>query len=128
MASDLKTALGLLGPLEGRIMRLVWQRQSGASFTVREIHEGLGDLAYTTVMTTMVRLAAKGLLEVDAGSGRAYRYRRVLTAQEFVATVGTDRVDDLIERFGEVALVAFTRRMNGLGPEEQRRLRRLGRG
>jgi predicted transcriptional regulator len=80
------------------------------------------------VMTTMVRLAAKGLLEVDAGSGRAYRYRRVLTAQEFVATVGTDRVDDLIERFGEVALVAFTRRMNGLGPEEQRRLRRLGRG
>lgn len=128
MASDLKTALGLLGPLEGRIMRVVWQRNGADVFTVRDVHEALGDLAYTTVMTTMVRLAAKGLLEVEHGSGKAYRYRRALTAHEFVATVGTDRVDDLIERFGEVALVAFTRRMNGLGPEEQRRLRRLGRG
>jgi predicted transcriptional regulator len=128
MASDLKTALGLLGPLEGRIMRLVWQRRDGDSFTVREIHRALGDLAYTTVMTTMVRLAAKGLLEVESGSGRAYRYRRALTAQEFVAGVGTERVDGLIERFGEVALVAFTRRLNGLGPEERRRLTRLGRG
>jgi predicted transcriptional regulator len=127
MASDLKTALSLLGPLEGRIMRLVWQRRDGGSFTVREIHIALGDLAYTTVMTTMVRLAAKGLLEVESGSGRAYRYRCALTAQEFVATVGTERVDGLIERFGDVALVAFTRRLNGLGPEERRRLSRLGR-
>jgi predicted transcriptional regulator len=126
MASDLKTALGLLGPLEGRIMRLVWQRRSGEMFTVRELHEDLGDLAYTTVMTTMVRLAAKDLLKVEPGSGKAYRYRCALTAQEFVATIGTERVDGLIERFGEVALVAFTRRMNGLGPEERRRLRRLG--
>jgi predicted transcriptional regulator len=127
MASDLKTALGLLGPLEGRIMRLVWQRQVGESFTVREVHEALGDLAYTTVMTTMVRLAAKGLLAVEAGSGKAYHYRRELTAQEFVATVGAERVDGLIDRFGEVALVAFARRLDGLGPEERRRLRRLGR-
>jgi predicted transcriptional regulator len=126
MASDLKTALELLGPLEGRIMRLVWRRHSGDVFTVRELHDALADLAYTTVMTTMVRLAAKGLLEVEPGSGKAYRYRCVLTAQEFVATVGTERVDGLIDRFGDVALVAFTRRMNGLGPEEQRRLRRLG--
>jgi predicted transcriptional regulator len=127
MPSDLKMALSLLGPLEGRIMRLVWQRRSDDLFTVREVHLALGDLAYTTVMTTMVRLAAKGLLEVEPGSGRAYRYRRVLTAQEFVATVGTERVDGLIDRFGDVALVAFTRRLNGLGTQERRRLTRLGR-
>jgi predicted transcriptional regulator len=127
MASDLKTAFGLLGPLEGRIMRLVWQRHSVGSFTVRDVHVALGNLAYTTVMTTMVRLAAKGLLEVEPGSGRAYRYRCALSPPEFVAAVGTERVDSLIERFGDVALVAFSRRLNRLGPEERRRLRNRGR-
>lgn len=127
MASDLKTALSLLGPLEGRIMRRIWQRYVGDPFTVRDVHEDLGDLAYTTVMTTVVRLAEKGLLDVEDASGRAYRYRCALTAGEFVARAGAGQVDEVIKRFGDVALAAFTRRLDGLGPEARRRLRRLGR-
>jgi predicted transcriptional regulator len=128
MASDLKTALGLLGPLEGRIMRHIWQRHSAAdSFTVGDIHDVVGDLAYTTVMTTVARLADKGLLDVEDTRGRAYRYRCALTAQQFVARAGAGQVDEIIKRFGDVALVAFTRRLDGLGPDARRRLRRLGR-
>src|SRR5207245_1381691 len=124
MSSDLKTALGLLGPLEGRIMRHVWQRHSD-SFTVGDVHDVVGDLAYTTVMTTVVRLADKGLLAVEDARGRAYRYRCALTAQQFVARAGAGQVDEIIKRFGDVALVAFARRFDGLGAEARRRLRRL---
>ena len=127
MASDLKTALSLIGPLEGRIMGLVWQGQVGEWFTVRDVHEALGDPAYTTVMTTKMRLATKGILEVGSDGGRAYLYRCALTAHEFVANVGAAQVDGLIARFGDVALAAFSRRMDGLDAEQRRRLRRLGR-
>ena len=108
-------------------MRRIWQRHFDDSFTVRDVHEDLGDLAYTTVMTTVVRLAEKGLLDVEDASGRAYRYRCALTAEEFVARAGAGQVDEVITRFRDVALAAFTRRLDGLDPEARRRLRRLGR-
>src|SRR5439155_924565 len=51
-----------LGPLEAEVMDRLWKRRSA---TVRDIVEDLGrsrQLAYTTVMTIMTRLHAKGLL------------------------------------------------------------------
>ena len=65
---------GLLGPLETDVMEMVWSLEDA---TVRDVHASLAarrDLAYTTIMTTMARLAAKGLLERDT-SGLAHRYR-----------------------------------------------------
>ena len=52
-----------LGPLEAEVMDRLWKRRSA---TVRDIVEDLArsrELAYTTVMTIMVRLQVKGLLE-----------------------------------------------------------------
>src|SRR5688572_8069575 len=73
---------GVLGPLETDVMEAVWARGDA---TVRDVHATLArrrDIAYTTVMTTMSRLAAKGLLERDS-SGLAHRYRPAVSREEY---------------------------------------------
>ena len=68
-----------LGPLEQRLLEVLWERGNA---TVRElIDNGCGDLAYTTVMTTLDRLFKKNLLSREA-EGRAFRYAPRLTRQE----------------------------------------------
>jgi predicted transcriptional regulator len=60
----------ILGDLEADVMEAMWARGRA---TVHDVHERLAaadrELAYTTVMTVMSRLADKGLLE----SGRRAR-------------------------------------------------------
>ena len=125
MDPELTAALRLVGPLEGRIMRLVWAGRLSEPFTVRDVHTRLDDLAYTTVMTTVARLAEKGLLAVDEASHRrAYLYRLALAPADFLRRAGEEQVDDLIDRFGDVALAAFASRLNNLSPAQRRRLGR----
>ncbi|MGH2360405.1 MAG: BlaI/MecI/CopY family transcriptional regulator, partial [bacterium] len=58
----------VLGDLEADIMELIWSAaSSGSGTTVRAVFETLSRrrrIAYTTVMTTMARLARKRLLRV----------------------------------------------------------------
>lgn len=68
-----------LGPLEERLLEILWLRGTG---TVREVVENsCQDLAYTTVMTTLDRLFKKNLLTREA-EGRAFRYTPRFTRQE----------------------------------------------
>jgi BlaI family penicillinase repressor len=68
-----------LGPLEERMLEALWTQGSA---TVRELVErGCGDLAYTTVMTTLDRLFKKGLL-ARAEEGRAFRYTPQCSREE----------------------------------------------
>ena len=68
-----------LGPLEERLLEILWLRGNG---TVREVVEdSCQDLAYTTVMTTLDRLFKKNLLNREA-EGRAFRYTPRFTRQE----------------------------------------------
>jgi predicted transcriptional regulator len=67
-----------LGPLEQCLLETLWSRGSS---TVRELLEsGYGNLAYTTVMTTLDRLFKKNLLTRQA-EGRAFRYSPRLTRE-----------------------------------------------
>ena len=61
-----------LGPLERRVLELLWGRAGEAS--VRDVCESIPDLAYTTLMTTLDRLHRKGLLS-RCRAGRAFHYR-----------------------------------------------------
>jgi predicted transcriptional regulator len=61
-----------LGPLERRVLELLWGRAGEAS--VRDVCESIPDLAYTTLMTTLDRLHRKGLLS-RRRAGRAFHYR-----------------------------------------------------
>jgi predicted transcriptional regulator len=75
-----------LGDLECQIMELVWKKAK-PTVTVRDIFESLSKerpLAYTTVMTTMVRLSEKGLLEIVEKLGLANCYKPCLSKEEFI--------------------------------------------
>lgn len=106
MAKRRSQLQGLLGPLETDVMEMVWTL---GDTTVRDVHEALAarrDLAYTTVMTTMARLASKGLLARDT-SGLAHRYRATISRDEYARSTVTSVVDWLVDRFPEPAMSYF---------------------
>lgn len=97
---------GLLGPLETEVMETVWHL---GETTVRDVFAELvtrRDIAYTTVMTTMARLASKGLLARDT-SGLAHRYRPTLTRDDYARSTVTSVVDWLVDAFPEPAISYF---------------------
>ena len=97
------TSAPRLGDLERVVMEHLWEAASvgGPMFdgaTVREVHdrfEGEREIAYTTVMTVLDRLAKKDLVTRER-DGRAWRYfpadtREALTAQTMRAPSTTWR-------------------------------------
>jgi predicted transcriptional regulator len=84
----------MTGELEQAVMEILWSRPEALS--VRDVHELLTperDLAYTTVMTVLDRLAKKNLA-VRNLDGRAWLYR---PAQSRAAEVASE-VLDLLKR------------------------------
>lgn len=119
----LERALRLLGPLEGRIMRAIWTGAVDEPFVVRDVHHLMPELAYTTVMTTLNRLAEKGLLSVTAvRRQRAHPYRCSASPDEFLMTASRDQVAQIVEQFGDAAIAAFAEHVGTLSPEHWRRL------
>jgi predicted transcriptional regulator len=97
---------GLLGPLETEVMETVWEL---GETTVRDVHAALAtrrDLAYTTIMTTMARLAAKGLLDRDT-AGLAHRYRATVSREDYAQSTVASVVDWLVDAFPEPAMAYF---------------------
>jgi predicted transcriptional regulator len=92
----------LLGPLEQDVMEVVWDLGEA---TVRDVHERLvaqRKIAYTTVMTTMTRLAAKGLLARDTGS-LAHRYRPAIARDVYGRSTVASVLGWLVDRYPEPA-------------------------
>jgi predicted transcriptional regulator len=121
---DLDRAVALLGPLEGRVMRAVWTRAVDEPFVVRDVLALMPELAYTTVMTTVRRLADKGLLTADAGR-RAHEYRASGGPRQFLAQASAHEAAEFVTRYGEAGLAAFAARLSELTPEQRRRLEDL---
>jgi predicted transcriptional regulator len=83
-----------LGPLEQCLLEALWSRGSS---TVRELLEsGYGNLAYTTVMTTLDRLFKKNLLTRQA-DGRAFRYWPRLTREALHREAAGDAFRQLLD-------------------------------
>lgn len=122
----LKQALAQLGPLEARIMLAVWTGTLPEPFVVRDVNALMDELAYTTVMTTVNRLADKGLLRSDpAKQGRAIAYSSSGDPRSFLATASRHQVDQLVNDFGDAALAAFAARLESLSPERRGKLKEL---
>jgi len=84
-----------LGPLEQRIMEVVWQ---AGDVSVRDVCTAFRDaLAYTTLMTTLDRLHKKGLL-ARRKEGRAFFYSPRVTRQELERSVARGLIDRLLGR------------------------------
>jgi predicted transcriptional regulator len=81
-----------LGPLERRVLELLWERHGGAR--VRDLQPAFPETAYTTLMTTLDRLHRKGYLERVA-HGRAFAYRPCVTRAEAVLSSFAEEVGGL---------------------------------
>src|SRR5262245_24846030 len=94
----------VLGPLEERILDLVWR--GGRERSVREVQDELqGRLAYTTVMTTMDRLFKKGFLE-RRRDGQAYLYAARVSREVFAAGILRRALQRVFERSAATPLLA----------------------
>lgn len=93
----------LLGPLEQDVMDVAWRLGDA---TVRDVHAELAmsrDIAYTTVMTTMARLARKGMLQRDTAD-LAHRYRPIVSREQYGRGAVGDVLAWLLERYPEPAV------------------------
>jgi predicted transcriptional regulator len=106
------------GQLESEILRALWAADH--PLTPSEIRERIGgELAYNTVHTILKRLWDKGLVVRDA-EGRRGAYAASDDATEHAAQV----MHDALGREADRAAV-LERFVTGLGPEDERMLRRL---
>ena len=103
------------------VMSIVWRLQSA---TVNEVQEALGDrLAYTSVMTILKTLEAKGHLRHEV-EGRAYRYYpQVEPAAAGAKTL--NRLVDKVYQGSRAMLVAELLSDERVSPAELRRMKEL---
>lgn len=103
-----------LGDLERAVMEHLWGSEAGA--TVREVHTALEaerEIAYTTVMTVLDRLAKKGVVERER-EGRAWRYTAARSRESLSAETIRHTVDHL-ETDRRAAMLHF---LDDATPEE----------
>jgi predicted transcriptional regulator len=94
------------GELERAAIEVLWR--ADAPRTVREVHDELADpdLAYTTVLTVLDRLARKGLVRRER-AGRAWRYRAASSREAYIAELMREALEWADDR--DAALVHFAR-------------------
>lgn len=114
-----------LGSLQQAILEELWGAEESS---VREVVALLGargnTLAYTTVLTVMIRLHARGLL-TRRREGRRDLYRAAVDPAGLSAALSREAVDRLIDAHGDEALAAFAARMRDGDPADLARLREL---
>ncbi len=112
-----------LGRLETQIMSVVWKRGTA---TVHEVRDTLGrgrKPAYSTILTMMRKLEAKGFLEHGV-QDRKYVYRAVIDQQRVRRSV----IRDLVERLFDgspALLVSSLLEQEGVSDEEMAEIRKL---
>ncbi|QFG67482.1 BlaI/MecI/CopY family transcriptional regulator [Ornithinimicrobium pratense] len=97
-----------LGDLERAVMDALWSH--GPDLSVRDVMDqllaaGNKELAYTTVMTVLDRLAKKGLTD-RTRDGRAWRYTAAASREELAATALRSAFDT-VQADRRVAMLHF---------------------
>jgi predicted transcriptional regulator len=108
----------VLGDLEAEIMECMWNLDTAS---VRDVHEcllGRREIAYTTVMTVMTRLAEKGHLQ-RRPEGRAYIYSPLKTRDAFCTDVVKKVMSGL---FGQMDRPVLTHFVESLTDEDAAKL------
>ena len=112
-----------VGELEAAVMDVLWDR--GGWLTPGEVQAALAGehtLAYTTVMTILVRLWNKGRVQRQR-DGRAFAYRPRRTREEHAA----ERMGELLTGAKDRPL-ALSHFVDDLSPDDRAQLRRMLRG
>ena len=114
-----------LHELESLVMEEVWCQDQA---TVREVLTALNGgekvRAYTTVMTIMTRLDAKGLLTRER-RGKTDVYKPVMTREQYLSARAESEVQALVSEFGDLALAQFAEQVGKLDTKRLDALREL---
>ncbi len=108
------------GQLQARIIAIVRDR---CQCTVRDVHEEIRqerDVAYTTVLTVMTRLAERGILD-RSRTGNVGVFSIAVSSDPDAAN---QVIEHLIGRFGSVAVAQFVANAK-LDPDLMQQLRNL---
>ena len=114
----------LLGELEAEIMEISWER---GEVTVRQVYERLErkrEIAYTTVMTVMSRLAEKGLLH-QMRDGLAFSYQPAYSREEFTEGSVKKILSGLLQDFSTPVIHQFVKSVEAARPEKMEELANL---
>jgi predicted transcriptional regulator len=117
-----------VGPLEYACLKVLWRRGSvSVGQVLTELNSGReagNELAYTTVMTVLVRLHEKGVLGREK-KGRSFVYHPTLSESGLVEQLGRQEIDELLVRYGRVAVAQFASAVRDLSPMHLAQLRTL---
>jgi predicted transcriptional regulator len=109
------------GMLEDEVLAVLWMNER--PMTPAEVQAELGDrLAYTTVMSTLARMARKGLVSREPVK-KGYAYVPMVDEASHTAQAMADLLSRRHDRAG-----VLTRFVSSLGPEDEELLQRLLRG
>lgn len=121
-------AVPALHALEAETMNALWDMDEAS---VREVMDALNHAAerpraYTTYMTILGRLSAKGLL-ARRRKGKTDFYSPVHSRAQYAELRAAAEVEALIDAYGDVALSHFARHMAGLDPQRRDALEQMAR-
>jgi BlaI family penicillinase repressor len=121
---DSTQVLGL-GPLEAKLMQVLWRQGPSLAAEVERVvnRRRAEPLAYTTVLNVLLNLEKKGLVGHEV-EGRAYRFAPKLTEAEFSERRARARSRELLKFFGDAAVSAFVAEVRS-DPELTAQLRKL---
>ncbi|WP_261303176.1 BlaI/MecI/CopY family transcriptional regulator [Paenibacillus andongensis] len=105
------------GPLEAKIMEILWT--NSLEMTIKDVQQKLDQakiINFNTVMTVMNRLVDKGILQKKSVV-RSFKYKPVVTRDEFMETQSKELTFDLIEEFGSLAVTHMVDALDKVDPD-----------
>jgi len=115
----------VLGELESEIMGIIWDRKDAVAVKdVAEILSKKRQIAYTTVMTIMGRLANKGVL-VRHLQGASYLYKPKFSKEQFVARAVHNIFSSTVSTLGEEVLTHFIKEIQKISPRKRQELLKI---
>lgn len=111
-----------IGPLELRLLRILWKRKSGTAKEVLEDYNRRSEkqVKYTTVMTLLTRLVDKEILVVDR-SRQPFVFAPAITREQMLK----QRIGDFVEVFFDGQPLDLALRLVEEGPLSAEEIRKL---
>ncbi|HEY1222789.1 MAG TPA: BlaI/MecI/CopY family transcriptional regulator [Acidimicrobiales bacterium] len=85
-----------LGDLEREVMEVLWSDPT-SQLTVRDVNEHFPNHAYTTIMTVLSRLTAKGFL-TETKQGRLNTFRATASREDYITGMIMDALSSTQDR------------------------------
>lgn len=113
-----------LGPLEQEVMEFLWTSGEASG---RDVFSGIKtgrDVALTTILTVLERLAKKGLVEKHRGAG-LIKYAAALSKEAFARSVSQDVFKGMLGISASGLCASFVDALADSDPDELERLSKL---